>query len=153
MVESYSVRIDARGVVGTDPHIGFTRTTTLGINISPQKRPQLDFSIKDLIVLPNVWKKPGTARYDSLFRNYSLIGVIVVDSDGTPSTPREETSVDITIKHSKSKTMTIKDVPYSKGLGFYVARVKGITGTVEVTAKATRDSISKTRKEKLKLRR
>ena len=151
--ESYSVRIDAKGVVGTDPHIGFTRTATFGFNISPKERPQLDFSIKDLIVLPNVWKRPGTVRYDSLFRSCSMIGIIVVDSDGTPSTPREGTSVDITIKHSKSKTMTIKDVPYSKHLGFFVARVKGITGVVEVTARATRDGISKTRIETLKLRR
>ena len=82
-----------------------------------------------------------------------MIGIIVVDSDGTPSTPREGTSVDIAIKHSKSKTMTIKDVPYSKHLGFFVARVKGITGVVEVTARATRDGISKTRIEILKLRR
>jgi hypothetical protein len=125
----------------------------MGVNISPKERPQLDFSIKDLIVLPHIWKKPGAVRYASLIKSYNVIGIIVIDSDGTPSTPREGTSVDITIKHGKSKPMTIKDVPYSKHLGFFVARVKGMKGVVEVSAKAIRDGISKTRKEKLKLHR
>jgi hypothetical protein len=151
--ESYSIRVDARGVVGTDPQTRFTRTATLGVNISPKERPQLDFSIKDLIVLPRILKKPGAVRYDSLTKSYSVIGIIVMDSDGTPSTPREGTSVDINIKHGTAKPMTIKDIPYSKHLGFFLARVKGMTGVVEVSAKATRDGISKTRKEKLRLRR
>jgi hypothetical protein len=98
-------------------------------------------------------KKPGAVRYDSLTKSYSVIGIIVMDSDGTPSTPREGTSVDINIKHGTAKPMTIKDIPYSKHLGFFLARVKGMTGVVEVSAKATRDGISKTRKEKLRLRR
>ncbi|MBI2910460.1 MAG: S8 family serine peptidase [Chloroflexi bacterium] len=150
--EVYTIRVAARGVVGRDPQTTFTRKATVGVNIAPAAQPEMDFEIKDIFLVPQTVRKPGTIRFQPMTKDRNVIGMIVMDADGTPSTPREGTAVAVTIVFPDGKRLALEDVSYSKHLGAYLVTVAGAKGVVEVTAKATRGNASRTRTERLKLR-
>ena len=150
--EAYTVRVAARGVIDKDPLTTFTRKATIGVNITRVPRPQMDFEIKDIFLIPQIVRKPGAVRFQPLTKNRNVIGVIVMDARGTPSTPSEGTAIDVDIVLSEGKRLVLKDIPYSKHLGAYLVTVAGVRGMVQVTVKATRGNVAKTRTEQFKFK-
>ena len=75
-----------------------------------------------------------------------------MDARGTPSTPSEGTAIDVDIVLSEGKRLVLKDIPYSKHLGAYLVTVAGVRGMVQVTVKATRGNVAKTRTEQFKFK-
>lgn len=149
---TYTIRISARGIVGREPSTIFTRKATQGIYITPKPRRKMDFKIRDIFLVPWIVKKPGSIRFQQLTRFKNVLGVIVVDADGTPSTPREGTIVGVTITFPDGNKMALEDIPYSKNLGAYYLAIKRVKGIIEVTAKATRNDVTRTRTEKISIK-
>ena len=147
--ETYTVRVTARGIMGTDPQTTFTRKSTMGVNITRTPRPQMDFEIKDIFLIPQIFRKPGAIRFQPLMKNRNVLGIVVTDADGMPSTPSAGTTIDVEIVLSGAKKLAIKDVYYSKHVGAYFVMVTGIRGKIKVTAKATRGDVTKTRTKQL----
>lgn len=146
--EAYTVRVTAQGIIGTDPQTAFTRKAMMGVNITSAPRPQLDFKIKDIFLIPQIVKKPGATRFQPLLKKKNVIGIVVRDADGTPSTPKEGITLNVEIVLSDGKKQTIKDVYYSKHVGAYFITVSGVKGKIKVTAKATRGNVTRTRTER-----
>ena len=70
----------------------------------------------------------------------------------TPATPREGTTVDLTLSVPGSRPLIMKDLPFTPRRGCYYAQIGNVSGVVKVKATATRGSTVRTRTETLKLR-